>query len=142
MPPNPRIDNNTLVWNAISKQLDIADEFKGIWNKLDHDRLIADMGVANKNAAHHRFRRWISSMAEQSGQLSPDNEDMGEAANNDEPPARGRKRGVKQSLKNATQAEGNVPVLNKKVAGKKVAPETVIAKVFLDTDEDDREESY
>ncbi|KAF7907105.1 uncharacterized protein EAF01_004692 [Botrytis porri] len=81
MPPNPRIDNNTLVWNAISKQLDIADELRGIWNKLDHGRLIADMGVANKNAAHHRFRRWISFMAEQCGQLSADNEDMGDAAN-------------------------------------------------------------
>ncbi|KAF5879154.1 uncharacterized protein Bfra_006358 [Botrytis fragariae] len=138
MPPNPRIDNNTLVWNAISKQLDIADEFRGIWNKLDHDRLIADVGVANKNAAHHRFRRWSSSMAEQSGQSSPDNEEMGEAVSHDESLARGRKRGVKLSLKNAIKAEENVPVLNKKVAGKEVATET--ARVSLDTNEDDEEE--
>ncbi|KAF7958122.1 hypothetical protein EAE96_003686 [Botrytis aclada] len=130
MPPNPRVDNNTLVWNAISKQIDIGDELRGIWNKLDHDRLIADMGVANKNAANHRFRRWISSMAEQSGQLDPDNEDMGEAAHNAEPLARGRKRGVKQSLKNAIKAEGNVPLSNKKLAGKKGATEVVIASLF------------
>lgn len=111
MPPNPRIDNNTLVWNAVSKQLDIAEGFKGIWNRLDHDRLIADMGVANKNAAHHRFRRWISSMAEQSGQINPGNEDMGEAADNDESPVMAGKKSVKHLAKN-------------KIAGKKGAAST------------------
>ncbi|KAK6592144.1 hypothetical protein ACHAPF_007064 [Botrytis cinerea] len=125
MPPNPRIDNNTLVWNAVSKQLDIAEGFKVIWNRLDHDRLIADMGVANKNAAHHRFRRWISSMAEQRGQMNPGNEDMGDAANNDEPPVMAGKKSVKHPTKN-------------KIAGKKGAAETKIAKVSLDTNEDDR----
>ncbi|TEY65547.1 hypothetical protein BOTCAL_0139g00140 [Botryotinia calthae] len=129
MLPNPRIDNNTLVWNAVSKQLDIAEELRGIWNKLDHGRLIADMGVANKNAAHHRFRRWISSMAEQSGQLNPGNEDMGEAANNDGPPVMAGKKSVKHPSKN-------------KIAGKKGAAEIKIAKVSLDTNEDDQEEDY
>ncbi|KAA8572355.1 hypothetical protein MFRU_003g04160 [Monilinia fructicola] len=75
MPPDtktaaPKIDNNKLVWMAVAKQMDIAAEFRLIWNKIDHNRLVEDLGVGTKNAASKRFHRWIAWMVEQSAQLN------------------------------------------------------------------------
>ncbi|KAB8300421.1 hypothetical protein EYC80_000595 [Monilinia laxa] len=81
----PKLDNNRLVWIAVAKQMDITAEFRLIWNKLDHVRLVEDMGVGTRNAASKRFHRWIGWMVEQSAQLNGGIEHSAETADKGRP---------------------------------------------------------
>ncbi|KAI9647038.1 hypothetical protein NHQ30_005040 [Ciborinia camelliae] len=122
MPPNPKVPNNELVWNAISNQIDVAQALKTIWNRLDHDRLVADMGVDNRNAASKRFARWVAAIAEQSNQLNKGVTDNADIADKVEPVAKVKKeKKAGSTLKNDIKKEGGVFESGKKGEPKKGA---------------------
>ncbi|QSZ35639.1 hypothetical protein DSL72_008509 [Monilinia vaccinii-corymbosi] len=122
MPPNPRaaapkIDNNTLVGNAIGKQIDIASDFKLIWNKLDQVRLAQDMGVGSTNAASKRFKRWVV-WIEKSAQLNGDAEDTTDTVDKAGPIRKSEGKKIDYDRKNEIKREGSLSESAKKEDGK------------------------
>lgn len=116
----PKIDNNTLVLNAIAKQIDITEEFKTIWNKLDHDLIIADLGVPNKLAGYKRYKRWVDCVVEQGAQFHGDVAGTADNAVKVEPTTKvGIEKPTRQPSKNKIKKEGSTDEAEKKKVGKK-----------------------
>ncbi|KAF7864482.1 hypothetical protein EAF04_006615 [Stromatinia cepivora] len=148
MPPKkvvPKLDNNALVGTAVANQIDLADEFKHIWNKLDHDRLIEDMGVSNRNAASKRFKRWAAGIVKQSSKPHGDVTDTTDTEHKAEPIGKAVKKKVSgPPMKRDIKKEGSILESAKKGAGKKKATgkETVSADIGDQTSEEESEEGY
>ncbi|KAJ8068709.1 hypothetical protein OCU04_002408 [Sclerotinia nivalis] len=146
MPPKkvaPKFDNDTLVRTAVANQIDLADEFKHIWNKLDHDRLIEDMGVGNRNAASKRFKRWAAGIVKPSIKSHGDVTDTTDTEHKAEPIRKAVKKKVSgPPTKRETKREGSVPESTKKGGGKKKATRkaAVSADIGNDTSEEESEE--
>lgn len=104
MPPNSqsagqKVPNNKLIWKAVSNQIDFVNELKLIWNKLDHDRMIADLGVKNRNAASKRFKRWVDWVVEHSAQLESDDGETTKHAKKTNPTAKFKEKRTKTYVK-------------------------------------------
>ncbi|CAD6440109.1 6ad758b7-d700-4aac-a5b6-01b7329d0cf6 [Sclerotinia trifoliorum] len=124
MPPKKVVskpDNNTLVRTAVANQINLAEEFKQIWNKLDHDRFIEDMGVGNRNAAFKRFKRWAAGIVKSSVKSHEDDTDATDTEHKTEPTGKAVKKVSGPPTKREIRREESVPESTKKVAGKKKA---------------------
>ncbi|APA07700.1 predicted protein [Sclerotinia sclerotiorum 1980 UF-70] len=124
MPPKKvslKLDNNTLVRTAVTNQINLADEFKQIWNKLDHDRFIEDMGVGNRNAASKRYKRWAAGIVKSSVKSHGYDTDTTDTEHKIEPTEKAVKEVCAPPTKRETKREGSVPASTKKGAGKKKA---------------------